>query len=234
MDSDLSTAGPPQGAKAPEGLTPAAPCLPAQAGTGGRDATSRGGLTSAVREATSVGAQFIDNYRFLARYNRWFNQRLYGACECLSDEERKRVRGAFFGSIHRTLNHLIVGDQVWLRRLRRCAVENGLASVALNDEVLDLPEAYSLDMVLYEDWAALRAKREQLDAALEAWLAGLPQGYPGSTMRYSNSKGVQREHPAWQALTHFFDHQTHHRGQVTTMLAQAGVDVGVTDLIALV
>jgi len=53
-------------------------------------------------------------------------------------------------------------------------------------------------------------------------------------IRYSNTKGVQREHPAWQALTHFFNHQTHHRGQVTTLLAQAGVDPGVTDLIAIV
>ena len=58
--------------------------------------------------------------------------------------------------------------------------------------------------------------------------------FPLQTMRYANSKGVRREHPAWQALTHFFNHQTHHRGQVTTLLAQAGIDPGVTDLIALV
>jgi uncharacterized damage-inducible protein DinB len=51
-------------------------------------------------------------------------------------------------------------------------------------------------------------------------------------MRYSNTKGVRREHPAWIALTHFFNHQAHHRGQVTTLLMQAGVDPGVTDLIA--
>ena len=59
---------------------------------------------------------FIDNYRFLAQYNRWFNQRLYDACEKLSDEERKRDRGAFFGSIHNTLNHIVWGDQLWLQR----------------------------------------------------------------------------------------------------------------------
>ena len=53
-------------------------------------------------------------------------------------------------------------------------------------------------------------------------------------MRYSNSRGDQRAHPAWQAMTHFFNHQTHHRGQATTLLTQAGVDIGVTDLIALV
>ena len=70
--------------------------------------------------------------------------------------------------------------------------------------------------------------------AIEAWLAALPADFPQRTMRYSNTKGVQREHPMWQALTHFFNHQTHHRGQVTTLLMQAGVDVGVTDLIALV
>ena len=74
--------------------------------------------------------------------------------------------------------------------------------------------------------------RARLDAAIEAWLAPLPADFPQRSMRYINTKGVQRVHPMWQALTHFFNHQTHHRGQVTTLLMQAGVDVGVTDLIA--
>ena len=177
---------------------------------------------------------FSDNYRFLAKYNRWINQRLYEACEALSDEERKRERGAFFGSIHHTLNHLIVGDQIWLRRFAQCGVDNGITLASLNASVLDLPDGSRLDTVLFDDWQALRAKREQLDAAIEAWVAEMPDGYPQFTMRYSNSKGVQRAHPAWQAMTHFFNHQTHHRGQATTLLTQAGVDVGVTDLIALV
>jgi len=87
--------------------------------------------------------------------------------------------------------------------------------------------------VLYEDWAALRGKRERLDAAVELWAAEMPPDFPLRSMRYSNTKGLQREHPTWKALTHFFNHQTHHRGQVTTLLAQSGVDPGVTDLIAL-
>jgi uncharacterized damage-inducible protein DinB len=62
----------------------------------------------------------------------------------------------------------------------------------------------------------------------------MPADFLRATMRYGNTQGVRREHPAWQALSHFFNHQTHHRSQVTTLLAQAGVDVGVTDLIALV
>ena len=100
--------------------------------------------------------------------------------------------------------------------------------------MLDLPDGSRLDTVLFDDWQALRTKRQQLDAAIEAWINDLPEAYPHLTMRYGNSKGVERAHPAWQAMTHFFNHQTHHRGQATTLLTQAGVDIGVTDLIALV
>ena len=98
---------------------------------------------------------------------------------------------------------------------------------------MDLPAGSQLDTVLFDDWQALGAKREQIDAAIESWVADMPAAYPQFTMRYSNSKGVERTHPAWPAMTHFFNHQTHHRGQVTTLLAQAGVDMGVTDMIAL-
>ena len=178
--------------------------------------------------------EFSDNFRFLARYNRWVNQRLCDACETLTDEERKRDRGAFFSSIHRTLNHLVVADQIWLRRFARCGLDNGIALDSLNATVLDLPDGSRLDTLLFDDWQALRAKREQLDTAIEVWVADMPDGYPQFIMHYSNSKGVQRAHPAWQAMTHFFNHQTHHRGQTSTLVTQAGGEIGSTDLIALV
>ncbi len=172
----------------------------------------------------------LENYRFLARYNRWFNERLYGACEALPDEERRRERGAFFGSIHGSLNHLVWGDRVWLARF----AAQGVAFESLAAEVLALPPGAVHGSVLYQDWAALRGARAALDAAIEGWTDEMPPDFPLRTMRYANTKGVTRAHPMWQALTHFFNHQAHHRGQVTTLLAQAGVDVGVTDLIALV
>jgi uncharacterized damage-inducible protein DinB len=175
-------------------------------------------------------AAFIDNYRFLAQYNRWFNGRLYEACEQLPDAERKRDRGAFFGSIHGTLNHLVWGDQLWLKRF----AAQGVDFPSLGGRLLDMSDGAVHATVLYADWTALRMKRERLDAAIEAWVREMPAGFPLQTMRYANSKGVKREHPAWKALTHFFNHQTHHRGQVTALLAQAGIDPGVTDLIALV
>jgi uncharacterized damage-inducible protein DinB len=73
----------------------------------------------------------------------------------------------------------------------------------------------------------LKQTRDALDAAIEQWLDDMPPEFLTSTMRYANTRGVQRAHPAWQALTHLFNHGTHHRGQVTTLLTQAGVDVGV-------
>ena len=175
-------------------------------------------------------AGLIDNYRWLARYNRWFNQRLYDACERLDDEERKRDRGAFFGSIHGTLNHLVWGDQLWLARF---AAQEGAAAAALGGGLLDLPPGAAHATLLHGEWPELRAHRARLDAAIEAWLAAMPADFPLRTMRYANTQGVQREHPMWMALTHFFNHQTHHRGQLTTLLAQAGIDPGPTDLIAM-
>ena len=177
-----------------------------------------------------MSAAFLDNYRFLARYNRWMNQRLYLACETLSDEERKRERGAFFGSIHHTLTHLVLADKMWLQRF---AAQN-TAFAALSPALLALPDGSDYSSDLHPDWLDLKRTREALDAAIEAWMADMPPQFLLSTMHYSNTKGVARAHPAWQAMTHFFNHQTHHRGQATTLLMQAGVDVGVTDLIALV
>ena len=171
----------------------------------------------------------LANYRFLARYNRWFNERLYGVCEQLADAERRRDRGAFFGSIHGTLNHILWGDCLWLQRF----ASQGWAFSALPGELLQLPQGAVHATVIHEDWLQLRQARGVLDMAIEAWVGEMPADFPLSTMRYTNTKGLTRQHPAWQAMTHFFNHQTHHRGQVTTLLSQAGVDVGQTDLIAL-
>ena len=181
-----------------------------------------------------MASVLLDHYRWMARYNALFNERLYDACEQLDDHQRKHDCGAFFGSIHRTLNHLIVADQIWLKRLRQCGLENSFESLALSLETLDLPAGHGLDTPVFDDWLALRNKRRRLDDAIGNWFAEIPTQFPDFAMRYSNSKGVLRQHPAWQALSHFFNHQTHHRGQVTTMLMQAGVDPGVTDLLALV
>jgi uncharacterized damage-inducible protein DinB len=177
-----------------------------------------------------MNTAFLDNYRFLAKYNRWMNQRLYQACETLSDEERKRERGAFFGSIHHTLTHLVLADKMWLQRF--AAQQTVFA--ALPSALLAMPEGSDYSSDLHPGWEDLKHTREAVDAAIELWLAEMSPDFLLGTMHYANTKGVPRAHPAWQAMTHFFNHQTHHRAQAGTLLTQAGVDIGVTDLIALV
>ncbi len=177
-----------------------------------------------------MDSALTQQYQFLARYNRWFNQRLYAVSGKLSEEDRRRDRGAFFGSIHRTLKHLVWADQVWLTRF----AAQGVSFPPLNAQLLSFPCDSGAGTEPHPDWNSLSSQRERLDAAIEQWTLEMPADFPGLTMRYANRAGVQREHPAWQALTHFFNHQTHHRGQVTTLLSQAGADPGVTDLLALV
>jgi len=151
----------------------------------------------------------------LSAYNRWMNERLYACCVDLSDEERKRDRGAFFRSIHGTLNHLLLGDRIWLGRFQGTPLEG-----------------VSLDQELHADFAELRAERERTDREIDAWIASLTEARFAQTLRYTSIVNpAPRELPLWVAVTHFFNHQTHHRGQLTTLLVQAGIDPGVTDLI---
>jgi uncharacterized damage-inducible protein DinB len=168
----------------------------------------------------------LENYHALARYNAWFNERLYAACAGLADEDRRRDLGAFFGSVHRTLNHLILCDHAWLLRFAP-----GLDAAIPRDRDGNALRPAGLDAVLYDDFELLRGKRVTLDAAIEAWAAALAPADLDREISYKTTKGVLYRHPMWWALTHFFNHQTHHRGQVTTLLSQLGCDPGVTDFI---
>ena len=172
---------------------------------------------------------FLENYQFLARYNRWMNQRLYAACEALTDVQRKADRQAFFKSIHHTLTHLVLADKMWLARF--AAQDPAFAS--LSAELLAVPLGSDYASDVRPDWRDLKQTRDALDSAIEPWVGSVSPDFLLSTMRYANTKGVERAHPVWQGMTHFFNHQAHHRGQVTTLLMQAGVDMGVTDVVAL-
>lgn len=155
----------------------------------------------------------------MAHYNRWMNEKIYAACERLTDEERKADRGAFFKSIHSTLNHLLWGDTIWLGRFTQgtpLAKEYPKAAIGTN---------------LHESWDALKAARAAMDADILAWSAILDEDWLARDFSwYSGLTKSTRTRPAWLLVTHLFNHQTHHRGQVTTLLVQQGVDPGDTDL----
>ena len=142
------------------------------------------------------------------------NRKVYAAASHLSDEERKRDRGAFFGSMHRTLNHILWGDRVWLSRF--------------TGQTYSVP-AFGADM--YPDFADLARERAVTDTAMLDWAGQLPPSWLAGTLDYrSASDGRMRHLANWVAAAHMFQHATHHRGQVATLVKQAGGDVGVTDL----
>ena len=153
----------------------------------------------------------------MAAYNRWMNDKLYAVCAQLTDAERKADRKSFFGSIHATLNHLLLADKVWFGRFtRKPFVVKGL------------------DQELYAEFGALRAERVETDQDIEGWTAALTDEELERKLHYTSiSNPAPRSTDLWLAVTHFFNHQTHHRGQVTALLSQCGKDYGVTDLIAL-
>lgn len=158
----------------------------------------------------------------LARYNRWMNDKLYALTATLSEDERKRDRGAFFRSIHGTFNHILVGDRVWLARFNGIVAPEGFMA----------PGIRSLDEELYSDFDELRRERTRTDEALSAWVASLSQEQIEGPLLFMR-RGVRVDTPLWMAAGHVFNHQTHHRGQITTLLSQQGQDPGVTDLFAM-
>lgn len=169
------------------------------------------------------------NLILLAAYNRWMNEKLYAAAAQLSAHALCEERGAFFGSVMGTLNHIVAGDTIWLQRFAvQCPAHGAL------DPVRALAAPSALAAVFSTDLAALQAHRVMLDAVIVRWIDGMAEAELETTLHYRNSKGIAGAKRLGSVLLHFFNHQTHHRGQVTTLLSQAGVDVGVTDLLMLV
>ncbi|WP_254565089.1 DinB family protein [Oscillatoria sp. HE19RPO] len=155
-----------------------------------------------------------NTYQLMAEYNCWMNQNIYQVCESIPDEQRKQDRGAFFKSIHGTLNHLLYGDKVWMGRF----TNQPFSGTSLSQE-------------LYADFAELRAEREQTDQQILDWSKSLDPDWLNQPFEYvSQSDQKQRVMPAWILVTHLFNHQTHHRGQVTTLIKQLGYEPGVTDI----
>jgi uncharacterized damage-inducible protein DinB len=159
----------------------------------------------------------------MARYNTWMNEKIYASAAQLPDETRKRDVGAFFKSLHGTLAHLMLGDIVWMSRFA--------PQVALPFDPLRIT---SLDQIIIPAFEEMRAARVTLDAAIATGMATLNQSTLDSELHYTRVNGEKRSLPFAIAVTHFFNHQTHHRGQATTLLTQLGIDPGETDLVWMV
>ncbi len=165
----------------------------------------------------------------MASYNEWMNAKLYEAAGTLPPEELIADRNAFFHSIIGTLNHLVVADTLWLKRF----ATHPSSHHAL-DPVRNLQTPRTLDEWLFSDIAVGSRHRTFLDGIIRQWAMELAEEDFLHVLCYSNMKGIEMKKDFFSVVMHFFNHQTHHRGQITTLLSQAGIDVGVTDLVALI
>tara|TARA_R110000824_G_scaffold31115_2_gene101671 strand:- start:174 stop:665 length:492 start_codon:yes stop_codon:yes gene_type:complete len=157
-------------------------------------------------------------YQAFATYNRTMNQAVYAVCADIPDDARKADRGAFFKSVHGMLNHLMFGDNAWMNRF-----DGGTRP------------APGTNVELFTDFDEMRAAREALDGEIAAWAENLTDGWLAETVEWtSRTDNLTFNQPRWILVSHMFNHQTHHRGQLTTVLTQMGHDVGVTDFPKLV
>jgi uncharacterized damage-inducible protein DinB len=142
-------------------------------------------------------------YQMFAGYNAWCNERLYAAAATVPEADYRADRGAFFGSLHGTLNHLLVGDRIWMRRF------TGVGA-----------QPPSLDAILHDDFDALREARRKEDTLISRYIDRLSEEDLKGTLRYKTVVRPQViEQALAPALDHFFNHQTHHRGQAHALLS---------------
>ena len=150
----------------------------------------------------------------LAGYNRWANRRLYAAVRALSDADYRADRGAFFGSLHGTLNHLLVADHIWMRRFTGTG-----------------PSPTRLDEILFDDLSALERARREEDDRIVTYMGGLTDADLAGTLTYRTIvKPAEVTQPLAPAIAHFFNHQTHHRGQAHALVTMTAGNAAMPSL----
>lgn len=156
----------------------------------------------------------IEQFKIQAQYNQWMNDHFYSLCDSISDEERKHDVGAFFKSIHGTLNHILLGDRLWMSRFQNTNFD-----------------IESLDQELYSDYSELKEQREITDGKISKYVDGLTDDTLSKPITFvSKVKSSEHTYILRDCVLHFFLHQIHHRGQVSTLISQLGIDIGVTDM----
>jgi uncharacterized damage-inducible protein DinB len=153
-------------------------------------------------------ATLVTHFQTMARYNTGANKRLYAACAQLSDADYRRERTGAFRSVHLTLNHILLGDRLWMARFT-------------DPEIQTTPPLHT---ELYHDFSSLRAARESEDARIQEFMDALGEGFLQREVTYVNNAGRPCADPAPLILAHVFNHQTHHRAQIQMMLSGTPID----------
>ncbi|RJE77579.1 diguanylate cyclase [Pseudoalteromonas sp. MSK9-3] len=170
----------------------------------------------------------VKNHFILMSYhNTRMNKQIYSVAQNLSKEALNENRGAFFKSIIGTLNHILTGDLVWLTRFSQFSER-----YTTLHRLSNFPYPKRLDDILYSDFHSLQATRKEVDSLIELWLKNdTEEGDFDNQLQYTNSQGVISRRDFGELISHLFNHQTHHRGQLTTLFSQMQYDVGPTDFL---
>lgn len=156
----------------------------------------------------------------MARYNCWQNESLYEAADALDDTQRTKDCGAFFGSVHSTLAHILWADRVWMNRF------SGTPATG--------PEDNQGKGVAYSHWQVLKADRAAFDKTILSWASELDEAWLKEELTWWNTSGTRKSNlPGWKLVAHFFNHQTHHRGQAHALLTAFGKAPEATDLLVM-
>ena len=170
----------------------------------------------------------LSNLQLMSRYNQWMNQKVYQTAQELGEEKIKQDRGAFFGSLLGTLNHIYVADIIWLRRFAKHSKQY--------QSLQNLPELANyteLRQTVADNLESLDELRQELDNVIINWCQELDSQDLSDNLQYTDTKGNLYNKNFGQLIHNLFNHQTHHRGQATTLISQEGLDVGVTDWLAI-
>lgn len=161
----------------------------------------------------------------MTEYNQLMNQRMIKACENMSSDSLSENKGAFFNSAIGTLNHILIGDCIWLKRFST----HPSAYISLKS-LSEFKKPDRLDIILFSDLASLKEERSILDNIFIEWCSELKEEDLDKPLKYANFKGKVHNKRFGDLILHVFLHQIHHRGQVTTLLSQENIDFGETDL----
>lgn len=171
----------------------------------------------------------LSNLQLMSRYNQWLNMKVYLAAQELGNEKIREDKGAFFGSLLSTLNHIYVADVIWLRRFAQHSKQYQSLS-----KLPELASYTTLDLTVAQDIETLDQLRQKLDTVIVNWCQEIESDDLETNLQYADTKGNSYNKNLGQLVHNFFNHQTHHRGQATTLITQQGLDIGVTDLLIMI
>ena len=171
----------------------------------------------------------LNQFRLFCEYNHLMNQRIYDSASKMSVSDLNENRGAFFKSVLGTLNHILVGDIIWLQRFASHSSSKQVLSY-----ISSLEKPKSLDSILHSEFNQLCLEREKIDSIIKRWIYSLSENDLEDSISYKDMQGKEFTKPYSGLISHLFLHQVHHRGQASVLLSQFGLDFGDTDIIEII